>query len=396
MAEKPSGYKNPPVLSETKSYEQWSKELNIWRMITDVDKKKQALVVTLSLSGKARETALEINSSELNADDGMDVLIKQLDAVFKKEAIDEAYEAYSLFESYKRKPEETVSDYIIEFEHRYSKAKKFEMALPDSVLAYKLLEGAWLSQKERQLVLTAVNKLEFSAIKSALKRIYGQQGSIESATNLSLKVNIEEEPTYLAQTEVKSQSNFQGMSPSNKLNRNWPPRKAASSQGGAIMKGTNPLNRNGTVSRCAICDSTCHWAKSCPHKSESLNIASAAEQLDKVNITLFVEMDTVEVFLVEAMGTAVIDTACTCTVCGERWLDNYLKTLDELSLKKVKRNPSSIGFRFGDGGRINSFETAAIPAEIAGVKCQIITKVIKKDIPLLLSFIKKGRCLPGS
>ena len=141
----------------------------------------------------------------MNADDGMDVLIKQLDAVFKKEAIDEAY---SPFESYKRKPEETVSDYIIEFEHRYSKAKKFEMALPDSVLAYKLLEGAWLSQKERKLVLTAVNKLEFSAIKSALKRIYGQQGSIGSATNLSLKVNIKEEPIYLAQTVLKSQSNF--------------------------------------------------------------------------------------------------------------------------------------------------------------------------------------------
>ena len=82
------------------------------------------------------------------------------------------------------------------------------MALPDSVLAYKLLEGAWLSQKERKLVLTAVNKLEFSAIKSALKRIYGQQGSNGSATNLSLKVNIKEEPIYLAQTVLKSQSNF--------------------------------------------------------------------------------------------------------------------------------------------------------------------------------------------
>ena len=107
-------------------------------------------------------------------------------------------------------------------------------------------------------------------------------------------------------------------------------------------------------------------------------------------------MNAVEVFLVEAMGTAVIDTARTCTVCGERWLDNYLKTSDELSLKKVKRNPSSIGFRFGDGGRINSFETATIPAEIAGVKCQIITEVIKKDIPLLLSkasLKKAGACL---
>ena len=62
MAEKPSGYKNPPVLSGTKSYQQWSKQLNIWQMITDVDKKKIALVVILSLSGKARETALEIKT----------------------------------------------------------------------------------------------------------------------------------------------------------------------------------------------------------------------------------------------------------------------------------------------------------------------------------------------
>ena len=67
------------------------------------------------------ETALEMDSSELYADDGMDVLIKQLDAVFKKEAVDETY---SLFESYERKREETVSDYIIESEHRYGKANR--------------------------------------------------------------------------------------------------------------------------------------------------------------------------------------------------------------------------------------------------------------------------------
>ena len=50
------------MLSETKRYQQWSKQLNIWQMITDVDKKKIALVVILSLSGKARETALEIKT----------------------------------------------------------------------------------------------------------------------------------------------------------------------------------------------------------------------------------------------------------------------------------------------------------------------------------------------
>ena len=173
--------------------------------------------------------------------------------------------------------------------------------------------------KERQLVLTATDKLEFYAIKSAFKRIYGQQGSIRSATNLNLKVNIKEEPTYVTQTVVQSQTNFQGMSAFNKLNRSWQgPRKAAAfSQGGARMKGTNPLNRNGAISRCAICDSTCYWAKSCPHKSKSVNIASEleqdciypAEQLEELNITLFTEMNAVEVFLIEAMGPAVIDHA---------------------------------------------------------------------------------------
>ena len=45
-------------------------------------------------------------------------------------------------------------------------------------------------------------------------------------------------------------------------------------------------------------------------------------------------MNAVEVFLIEAMGPTVIDTACTRKVCGERWLDNYLKTLDEKSEKE--------------------------------------------------------------
>ena len=34
-----------------------------------------------------------------------------------------------------------------------------------------------------------------------------------------------------------------------------------------------------------------------------------------------------------------------CSTYAVATIDNYLKTLDELSLKKVKRNPSSIGFR---------------------------------------------------
>ena len=37
----------------------------------------------------------------------------------------------------------------------------------------------------------------------------------------------------------------------------------------------NPLDKNGKVSSCVICDSKMHWADKCPHKSnyQSVNIS---------------------------------------------------------------------------------------------------------------------------
>ena len=51
----------------------------------------------------------------------------------------------------------TMDTYTMEFDKLYNKTKKFAMVLPESVKAFKLLEGAGLEQKHRQLVLTSVN-----------------------------------------------------------------------------------------------------------------------------------------------------------------------------------------------------------------------------------------------
>ena len=65
-----------------------------------------------------------------------------------------------------------MSDYIINFEQRYNKCKKYEMTLPDTVLAFKLLDNAGLSQSDRQLALTACSDLKFDTMKAALNRIF--------------------------------------------------------------------------------------------------------------------------------------------------------------------------------------------------------------------------------
>lgn len=48
-------------------------------------KSKQALVVALALSGRARETAMEIPVDDLNTDTGMTTLLAKLDDLFLKE-----------------------------------------------------------------------------------------------------------------------------------------------------------------------------------------------------------------------------------------------------------------------------------------------------------------------
>ena len=85
----------PPAFDEKKSYESWKNEVGIWRLVTDLDKKKQALAVTLSLTGRARDSALEIAAVDLNEDDGMTTLLTKLDSVFLKEETDRQYEAYT-------------------------------------------------------------------------------------------------------------------------------------------------------------------------------------------------------------------------------------------------------------------------------------------------------------
>ena len=92
----------------------------MWQLVTDLDQKKQALAVTLCLSGRAREAAPQIKADKLNTNDSMKILLTKLDSVFQKDSIDLAYEAYTLFEQCKRCESTVITDHIVEFEWKYN------------------------------------------------------------------------------------------------------------------------------------------------------------------------------------------------------------------------------------------------------------------------------------
>ena len=60
-------------------------------------------------------------------------------------------------------------------------------------------------------------------------------------------------------------------------------------------------------------------------------------------------MSDSEIFLAESLGSAIIDTACTRTVGGEKWLENYVKDLSSDQVNQVLQTeiPSCRTFRFG-------------------------------------------------
>lgn len=365
-----TGYRNPPKFDE-EAYESWKNELSIWELVTDLDKKKQALAVTLSLSGKAREAALAISAPELNKDDGMNTLIQALDNVFQKERVDSAYEAYKTFDGYRKSDSTSMGDFIIEFDQRYQRTRKFEMALPDAVLAFKLLDSANLTTQQRQLALTACQELKYDSMKSALKRIFGDGATVQSGASGGA-IAIKQETAFLTD---------QGP-------RRFKP-SGFKRPGFGTRRYGNPTNRFGGPSRsqgCRICQSIFHWQRDCPHKdkTESVNVSEETD-VEQCNLTLFtqdkIKMTANEVFVAEVKNAAVIDTACTRTVCGEKWLQDYMDTVGD----NVKVLYSHKPFKFGDGNIVYSSKRVQLPATVGTTKCDIDTEVVSADIPLLLS-----------
>ena len=386
-----SGYKNPPKFEEDR-YEQWKSELEIWQLVTDLESKKRALAVTLSLTGKAREAALNIKSDELNSEDGMKKLLKTLDKLYLKETIDSTYEEYKSFDTFRKQEDMSMSEYIMEFDRRYERNKRYEMSLPDAVLAFKLMDNANLTKQEKQLALTACSELKYDNMKSALKRIFGESSHSRSENeNILIK---QESVMYTARGKYNSRptrpfhAQRQGSSDHQSTSTKDRQMLGPNNQYG-YAKGTNPMNKYGKHTRCSICQSVCHWWRDCPHKTQSEAVLqtdgeNSAEKPEECNITLMTEEIAQEnnIFIAESQNSAVIDTACTRTVCGEKWLNNYLKYCDDSAVSSVY---SKKPFRFGDGKIQYSFQKVKLPAKIGKTRCNIESEVVKADIPLLLS-----------
>ena len=383
MADSTSKANQPPKFGGDKTYERWKTEIEGWKLVTKVEKKSQAITVALSFDegSEVRDKVFsELDIDKLHVEEGLKTLIENLDKWYLKDSLSSAYESWSNFYKFKRSENCSMETYILEFLKRYKVLKKNKIEIPNSVLAFILLDCAGLEHRDKQLVLTAVNFNEpeklLDQMSAALRKFFGEQGASASlGENSASSISIKPEPVF-----VTEEANIMNRNKKFESDRRRPTYNGSSYRGNSRK---NPSDARGNTYKCFECGSQYHLKYSCPRRVYEVKSDYRYNEKHDEQCYLTIEKKDTRKIMVDSLNCAVLDSACSSTVCGLNWLNCFLDTLSVVDLKRVVEEESSTSFKFGDGSVIKSLKRVIFPAVLAGEKCTIKTDVIDSDIPLL-------------
>lgn len=386
-----------PKLGECASYDHYKNELLAWSEFAGVPASRKAGLVVFSLphnhESKIREKIFQsISVEKLKEEDGFQKIIEYMDTIFKKDVLVEAWQKFDNFENLKRKPQQEMVSFINDFDIAHNELVKLDLKIPKSLLAFKLMKNANITDQNRLLVLTGMN--------------FQKKEELYDQAKASLKKFCTLESTGKAEAEAKQALKFES---ENVMMMNWRGRhngaggaKKSYGRGGqprlqggrpGYTNGKNPTGRDGKPLLCHICKSPEHLIASCPKNWNFLvnreddhggEVDSVEEEVVVMTSSVIVLADSLSQ-LTEKEGHAILDTACSSTVCGQEWLKAYVNTLSETARGKIESKHSSKKFKFGGGEVLQSRGQYSIPACLAGKPVRINTDVVDSEIPLLLS-----------
>ena len=95
-----------PIQSQTEDFEGWIHEIEMWQLVTTIEKAKQGPLVYRSLQGKARKACQALSIEELGSEDGLAKLVAKLKELYSADKDQQMFTAYEKFETFKRNNEQ--------------------------------------------------------------------------------------------------------------------------------------------------------------------------------------------------------------------------------------------------------------------------------------------------
>ena len=305
---------------------------------------------------------------------------------------------YLSFENYRRDGEVSIDQYLSEFDRRHHKLKECGVTLPDAVVACRLIKSCNLSEVHFQLALSTTPTMTFEAMRNTLKKLFAECGNGVNLDHSCQPVPVTVTgqftekgttvETYYGERHDNSDGRYNRRGFSNRRSGSgW----QASRRGGGNRRG-NPVGRNGQVTTCNICGSTTHWARACPNGYSSQYEASSGRYEandDEIHITLMASEENLDnkinTLMGESIGSIILDSGCSKTVCGEEWFASFVDTLSSDERQSIIELPSTSVFKFGDGRKMKSLKCVTFPCVLASRNVKIKTDIVDCSIPLLLS-----------
>ena len=313
-----------PIMKDCPNYSHWKQLISVWRAVTTLAKPKQADVIILTLDSDAQSTAMRVAEADRRKEDGsgVDLVIKELDALYEKNITQRLFSAYEEFEAFTRPSDMSIAKFISDFGNKVKVLSDMDVKLPESLLAFKLLKNANLGEECSRIVRVAVNttnpsdikQLTLQNMKTTILNAFDVRlnsetpSSSNSGGSQSSQYGIKEEPLDVFQSRGDSRRNsypsqVDDQRPyQNKQKGLWrdsgrgdskrrlsrDPYPAPQIQKDGDSRDGYRVNRidqsTGKPSECRLCGSIYHWARQCPKYRKQLQDAAMVAQT--VDVTL--------------------------------------------------------------------------------------------------------------
>ena len=385
------------------------RQICAWQRMTKLAPNQQALVLYQNLSGAAWINSEALDVEDLATDNGVEVLREWVRQHYLDVEVTSIGRSLSdLFRKLKRRPNQTFRDYTAEYNRLLARVVECGCVLPDVATAWLYVDRANLDEVTEVSLLASVgNKYALRALQQAaiildrsMRKPWERVGKgdgrrpqlVHHTEDIEAEDHHDVDPREGSDVEPPDQDDL--LQDNEDLYVTYMTAKAryrdaAKSRGLdkvelADVKRTaeERIKAAKARSHCAACGQKGHWHRDavCP---KAKNGATPGGKPQTIHVT----NEIYELTVAGAGGLlAILDTACSKTVVGTGWVQQYLNYTKDKAYNNLDFIYERDAFRFGAAAKIyEAHYSTIILAPIGKTWIAIKAAVIHGDIPLLLS-----------
>ena len=419
-----------PKLIDFTCYQDYRDNVVLWDATTDHPKKKRGSLLVLGIPNShpqlgeniQKRLFAKIRPETIAArEDGLTKILEFLDENLAYTKKSSKFTHFREIIHYKRKPEQKIEDFVREYEYLLAKAENNGMKAWDADIKVGfLMENCNLTKQQRELLNSVV---DYSTDEKLYENVRGKM--IDMLSNVYELSNNDDKfgEAFFTQHESAfvawaKKNNYQKVKPNyggggqhtqKSSNSNYNGNNKGNFPKPDFFEDANPKDKHGRILKCRICWSIKHLQMNCPHRhkydntqprrkqafviegedvdeDDFLNIDEESTEPSEKAIFFTTNKEEISKFTAEALNSCALDTCCTASVAGSKWMEIYKQSIPmHLKSRVLGPKQSNTQFTFGNQQTLPSLGIYSIPVIIGDQLHDLEVDIIQSDIPFLMS-----------